>query len=305
MRLKLILLSFFACYLTASTQETLRPENTLSVSVNRVNVPFTVSGKGGKLVTNFTKDDFKVFEDGEPQSISNFSRDTDLPLKIGLLVDTSGSVWGKLRFERQAATKFFYSTLRRGRDNAFVMAFDSRAVILQDFTDNPATLQLAVEHIIAGGSTSLYDAIADAAVHKLRAQNGKHVLIVVSDGFDNASHIDLSGALEAAQKNDVVIYTISTNRAEGLLMEDPARGDANLKQLAEETGGYALFPKRLEDLTGAFHRIGEDLRAQYSLAYGPTNSNRDGTYRTITVVPSHKGYTVRCRHGYFAPGVHS
>ncbi|HEY2380091.1 MAG TPA: VWA domain-containing protein [Terriglobia bacterium] len=313
MRLKLVLLGFFAFYLAVSAQETVSPvrlkpgpvEHALSVNVDRVNVLFTVSGKGGKLVTHLTKDDFKVFEDGNPQDISNFSRESDLPLNIGLLVDTSGSVWGKLRFEREAATKFFYSNLRRGRDKAFVMAFDSRAVVLQDFTDNPATLQHAVEHMIAGGSTALFDAVAEAARQKLGRQYGKHVLIVLSDGLDNSSHTDLAGTLEAAQKNDVVIYTISTNRTEGLQPEAPARGDANLSRLAEETGGYALFPKRLEDLTEAFHRIGEDLRAQYSLAYGPTNSSRDGTYRMIDVVPSHKGYTVRCRHGYFAPGVHS
>ena len=309
MRLKLVLLSFFALYLGVSAQEHVenvklwddRVEPTLSVSVDRVNVLFTVTAKGGKLVTNLTKNDFQVFEDGALQDISNFSKEDDLPLNIGLLVDTSGSVWNKLRFEREAAAKFFRSTLRPGQDKAFVMAFDSGAELLQDYTDNPDTLRHAVEHMIAGGSTSLYDAVSQAAAHKIEGQGARRVLIVLSDGFDNASHIDLAGALETVQKNDVVIYAISTNRTEGLMLQDPGPGDANLSQLAAETGGRAFFPKRLEDLGRVFQRIGEELRAQYSLAYGPTNMRRDGTYRKIVIVPSHKGYSVRCRHGYFAP----
>jgi Ca-activated chloride channel homolog len=313
MRLKLAPLGFFAVYLAGFAQqpvERTKPapdpvERTLSVSVDRVNVPFTVAAKNGKLVTNLTKDDFTVFEDDKPQNISNFSREIDLPLNIGLLIDTSGSVWNKLRFEREAAAKFFYSTLRRGRDKGFVMTFDSSAVLLQDYTDNPALLEHAVEHMIAGGSTSLYDTISEAAIYKLGGQTGRRVLIVLSDGFDNASHIDLTAAIELVQKNDVVIYAISTNHTDNFMLEDPRPGDAHLAQLAAETGGHALFPKRIEDLKSAFQRIGEDLRAQYSLAYGPTNRRRDGTYRTIHIVPSHKGYTVRCRHGYFAPGVHS
>lgn len=309
MRVKLVVLSFFALCLGISAQQPVervkfeddRVERTLSVSVDRVNVPFTVITKKGKLVTGLTKNDISVFEDGKPQNISNFSREGDAPLNIGLLVDTSGSVWNKLRFERAAAAKFFYSTLRRSQDKAFVMAFDSSAELLQEYTDNPEILQHAVEHMIAGGSTSLYDAVSLAAVHKPAGENGRHVLIVLSDGFDNASHTDLAGALETVQNNDVVIYTISTNRTEGLMLQDPGPGDANLRQLAVETGGQAFFPKRLEDLTQAFNRIGEDLRAQYSLAYGPTNARRDGTYRKIVIVPSHSGYNVRCRRGYFAP----
>lgn len=313
MRVKLTLLGFFAVCIGLSAQQPIerskpgagRVEPALSVTVDRVNVLFTVAGKGGKVVTHLTKDDFKVFEDGQPQTISNFAKEADLPLNIGLLVDTSGSVWSKLRFERQAATKFFQSTLRPGRDKAFVMTFDSNTAVLQDYTDNPAELQQAVEHMVAGGATALYDAVSEAAVHRLTHQGGRHVLIVLSDGFDNASHLDAAVALEQAQKNDVVIYTISTNRIEGLLLERPEPGDANLRRLAEETGGRAFFPRRQEDLPRTFSEIRENLRSQYSLAYGPTNTHRDGTYRKISVVPSHKGYTVHCRHGYFAPRVHS
>jgi VWFA-related protein len=309
MRWKLVLLGFFAFYNGVGAQQPAvqikvvedHVEQTLSVSVDRVNVPFTVASKGGKLVSGLTKGDFVVLEDGKPQAISNFSKEGNLPVSIGLLIDTSGSVWNKLRFEREAAIKFFYSILRPGQDKAFVMAFDTKATILQDYTDNPQILEHAIAHMIAGGSTSLYDAVSEAAVRKLGNQAGRHVLIVISDGFDNASHIDLAGALEAAQKNDVVIYAISTNRIEGLLLQDPDAGDSNLEQLSGETGGDAFFPRHLEDLSHAFYRIVENLRSQYSLAYGPTNTRRDGTFRLIQIVPSRKGYKVHCRHGYFAP----
>jgi len=309
MRWKLVFLGFFALYLGAGAQQPAvqtkavedHVEQTLSVSVDRVNVLFTVASKGGRLVTGLTKDDFVVLEDGKPQTISNFSKEGNLPLNIGLLIDTSGSVWNKLRFEREAAVKFFYSILRPGQDKAFVMAFDTKASILQDYTDKPEILERAIKHMIAGGSTSLYDAVSEAAIRKLGNQAGRHVLIVISDGFDNASHSDLAGALEAAQKNDVIIYAISTNRIEGLLLQDPDAGDSNLAQLSGETGGYAFFPKHLEDLSHAFRRIGEDLRSQYSLAYGPTNTSRDGTFRLIEIVPFRKGYKVHSRHGYFAP----
>src|SRR5215471_12522472 len=174
MRLKLVSLGFFAYSLLVLPREARQPqfvndgavEQTLSVRVDRVNVLFTVAGRGGKLITNLTKDDFTVFEDGEPQTISNFSRDADMPLNVALLIDTSGSVREKLHFEREAASRFFYSVLRSGRDKALLMTFDTGVEIVQDYTDDPATLQAAMETLVAGGSTSLYDAVAKACVHE-------------------------------------------------------------------------------------------------------------------------------------------
>src|SRR5262249_3629512 len=209
-----------------------------SVSVDRVNVLFTVAGRGGKLITDLTKDDFTVFEDGEAQTISNFSRDADLPLNVALLIDTSGSVREKLRFEREAASRFFYSVLRSGRDKALLMTFDTGAEIVQDYTDDPATLQKAIQTLIAGGSTSLYDAVAKASVHEVN-RGGRHVIIVLSDGVDNSSHIDLANALQIAQENDAIIYSISTNRLEGGFSLEPDLGDSHLETLSAETGGRA------------------------------------------------------------------
>jgi VWFA-related protein len=296
MRFKLVLLLVLAVCLAGSAQEPVD----LSVDVDRVNVLFTVTAKGGKLITNLTQDDFTILEDGNPQKISNFSKESNLPLNIALLVDSSGSVWDKLRFEREAAARFFSYTLRPRQDKAFVMTFDTRVGLIQDYTDNPVTLQHALDRVIAGGSTSLYDGIAQA-VKKLSGETGRRVIVVLSDGLDNSSHIDLGGALQAAQKNDVVIYAVSANRIENAFLQTPEIGDSNLRQLATETGGNALFPKRAQDLMRSFYMIGEELHAQYSLAYGPTNSRMDGTYRVIQILPSRKSYFVRCRHGYFAP----
>jgi|ERR1041385_5660146 Ca-activated chloride channel family protein len=298
----LFCLTFFTA---ASAHEPIQREKpgptTLSVNVDRVNVLFTVADGRGKFVRNLAKEDFRVYEDDRVQDISNFSTETNLPLNIAFLVDSSGSVRDKLRFEKQAADKFFSSALRPGKDKALVMSFDTKTVPLQDYTDNPSLLSTALQKIIAGGSTSLYDAVFEAAVRRLAGQTGRRVILVISDGMDNSSHISLPKTLEALQKSDVVLYAISTN---GIDLSDPRdkkMGDANLDELARETGGRALFPSRVKDLERAFSHVSDELRSQYSLAYGPTNGKRDGTYRRIRIVASHKHYNVRCRHGYYAP----
>jgi Ca-activated chloride channel family protein len=274
--------------------------DTLSVNVDRVNVLFTVANRKGKLITNLGRSDFSVFEDDQIQNISNFSTETNLPLNIAFLIDSSGSVRDKLRFEQQAASKFFCSELRAGKDKALVMSFDTAVTLLQDHTDDPALLTEALRKIIPGGSTSLYDAVFQAAAYRLAEQSGKRVIILVSDGLDNSSHISLAKTLEAAQKNDVIIYAISTNGIDDSDPRDQKIGDAVLNRLAKETGGSALCPTRIQDLTRSFSRIAEELRSQYSLAYGPSNTIRDGAYRHIRIVPSRKEYRIRSRAGYYA-----
>jgi len=283
-----------------SGQQARLTADTLSVSVDRVNVVFAVVNRKGKLIRNLGRDDFTVFEDDQIQSISNFSRELNVPLTLAFLIDSSGSVRDKFRFERQAAAEFLHLTLRSAGDKALLMSFDSSLVVVADYSENPEVLSDAMQKIIPGGSTSLYDAVLEAAAHRLADQPGRRVIVVLSDGVDNSSHISLSRALDSAQKNDVTIYAISTNRIGGDA-EDQRTGDAVLKRLSEETGGSALFPRKMEDLAQAFSRINEQLRSQYSLAYRPTNARRDGTYRAIRIVPAHKGYTVRCRSGYYAP----
>jgi VWFA-related protein len=275
-------------------------EQTLSVHVDLVNVLFTATDKKDKFITGLQKQNFKVYEDGKPQVITNFSADTDLPLTIALLVDTSGSVRDRIRFEQEAATEFFYSTLIRGKDRGLVITFDSGIDLLQNYTDDPEQLSKSLQKMRAGGGTSLYDAVYLAATEKLARQDGRRILVVISDGDDNSSRITMSEAIEAVQRNDVVIYAISTNST-GVGGERSGRGEKALKTFATETGGKMFSPVRLEDLNSNFQDISEELRAQYALAYRSANLARDGAFRRIRIDSADKRYVLRARNGYYAP----
>jgi VWFA-related protein len=282
-------------------QQVQQSDETLSVDVDLVNVVFTVLDRRGRFITDLRQEQFTVSEDNKPQVISNFSRETGLPLTVALLVDTSGSIRDKLRFEQEAAIEFFHSTLRRGTDKALVITFDSGVDLLQDYTDDSEVLATAVKKMRAGGGTALYDAMFLAATQKLAGQNGRRVLILISDGDDNSSRVSLTETLEAAQRNDVSIYTISTNGTTGSRSREQDRGDKVLKRFSDETGGRMFTPFKLQELTEDFLNIGDELRAQYTLAYRPSNARRDGTFRRIRIQASDKRYDVRARQGYYAP----
>jgi VWFA-related protein len=285
----------------AEVPATAGDDQTLSVNVDLVNILFTVADKRGKFVTNLKKDDFRVFEDERSQAITNFSSETDLPLTIALLVDTSGSIRDKLQFEQRAATEFFYSTLQRGKDKAMIISFDSGVDLIQDFTDDPERLAGAVQKIRAGGGTSLYDAIYLAVTQKLSGKQGRRVVILITDGDDNSSRISLTETLEAAQKNDVAVYAISTNSTTSSSSKEQERGDKTLKKFAGETGGKAFFPLKIQDLATSFVDIREELRAQYQIGYRPSNGRLDGTFRKIRVDIADKRFKVRARTGYYMP----
>ena len=274
-------------------------EQTLSVNVDLVNVLFTTTDKKGKFIPDLKKDDFKVYEDGKLQPITNFSAETNLPLTIALLVDTSGSVRDRLRFEQEAAIEFFSSTLIRGKDRALVISFDSGIDLIQDYTDDPELLSKSIHTMRAGGGTSLYDAVYLAATEKLARQPGRRIMVLISDGDDNSSRLSLTEVLETVQRNDVVVYTISTNST-GMGGDKNSRGDKALKRLAEETGGRMFSPFKFDDLNSNFRNISEELRVQYALAYRPTNLVADGAFRKIRIEPSEKRYIVRARNGYYA-----
>ena len=276
-------------------------DQTLSVNVDLVDLLVSVADKKGKFNTTLKKEDFKVFEDDRVQSITNFSSETDLPLTIALLVDTSGSIRDKLRFEQEAAIEFFYSTLRRGKDKALVISFDSGVDLLQDFTDDPEVLANAVRKIRAGGGTSLYDAMYLAVNEKLASQDGRRVIIVITDGDDNSSRTSLTETLEAAQKNFVTIYGISTNSTAYFGSKDQDRGDKTLKRFSEETGGKPFFPFKVQDLAVSFQDISEELRSQYRIAYRPNNTKADGTFRKIKIDVADKRFKAKSRNGYYAP----
>lgn len=276
-------------------------DQTISVNVDLVNILFTVADKKGKFVTNMKKEDFRVFEDERPQAITNFSSETDLPLTIALLVDTSGSIRDKLRFEQEAATEFFYSTLQRNKDKALVISFDSGVDLLQDFTDDPEKLAEAVRKIRAGGGTSLYDAIYLAVTQKLSGQQGRRIVILITDGDDNSSRVSLTETLEAAQKNDVTIYAISTNSTAYPGSKEQERGDKTLKKFSEETGGRPFFPLKIQDLASSFLDIHDELRSQYQIGYRPSNGKMDGTFRRIRVDIADRRFKARARSGYYMP----
>jgi len=283
----------------ASTQPT-GEQSRIQVRVELVNVLATVTDKKNRLVTDLTKDDFRIFEDGRPQAIRFFSRETDLPLRIGILIDTSNSIRDRLRFEQEAAIDFLNTAVRPGKDLAFVTAFDVEPQIIQDYTDDIEKLSNAINGLQAGGVTSLYDAIFASCKEKLYVFPPpepylRRVMVVISDGQDNQSVHSREEALSMAQKAEVTIYTISTNRsgAEG-------KGDKILQRLAKETGGHAFFPFEAGDLAANFQEIARELRSQYSLAYVSTNAAHDGTFRKIDIQPVDSALHVRAKDGYFA-----
>jgi Ca-activated chloride channel family protein len=286
------------------TTEAPDPTQQIVVDVDVVNIVFAVADRKNKFITNLKKEDFRVYEDELPQTITSFSSETDLPLTMALLVDTSGSIRDKLKFEQEAAIEFFYSTLMPGKDKAAVYSFDSSPALLQDFTDNPETLANAVNRIRAGGGTALYDAVHDATSQKLSKQTGaRRVIILISDGDDNSSRISLTETLEAAQKNEIVVYAIGTNHASSAGGRDSGRGDKTLRRLADETGGRAFFPFQMKDLSESFQDIHEELRAQYSMAYIPANYRADGSFHKIRIEIVNRQYRdlkVRARAGYYA-----
>jgi Ca-activated chloride channel homolog len=272
----------------------------LVVNVELVNVLFTLTDRKGKLVTDLDRSDFRLLEDNRPQTITNFSRETDLPLTVALLIDTSTSIRDKFKFEQEAATDFLVRTLRAGKDKALLITFDSAIELVQDFTDDTDLLRKAIHQIRPGGGTKLLDSIFLACQEKMKTETGRKIMIVISDGDDNLSLETLNSTMEMAQKSDASIYTISTNSS-GFFGITAPKADKLLKRLAEETGGRAFFPFKAEDLSQSFQDIGIELRSQYSLAYRSSNVRRDGSFRAIRIETDRKNLKVKARKGYYAP----
>jgi VWFA-related protein len=277
------------------------PVDNIKVRVDLVNVLLTVTNKKNRLENGLGKEDFRVFEDDKPQTIRYFSRETDLPLRIGVLVDTSASIRDRLRFEQEAAIEFLDTTLRPGKDLAFVEAFDVQPQMVQDYTDDLEKLSKAIRGLMSGGVTTLYDAIYLSCREKMLVFPPpepylRRVIIIISDGEDNQSDHTREEALAMAQRAEVTLYAVSTSES-GLL----AHGDKVLRRLAEGTGGRAFFPFKADETAADFREIARELRSQYSLAYVSTNRAHDGTFRNIAIKPLQKGLQVRARPGYFAP----
>src|SRR5665213_1465350 len=271
------------------------------LDVTRVNILFTVTDKKGRFVTDLGKNDFEVIENKKQQTIAQFTAESDLPLRLAVLVDTSNSIRDQFRFEQQAAIRFIQSVLRPRTDRLMLVSFDSAAELVSDLTDSLPALEQGVKNMRPGGGTALYDAIYFASKEKLMMDQPRdkfrRAMIVISDGEDTASRYSRDQALEMAQKADVVIYAISTNTK-----RDALDGDAVLRYMTEETGGQAFFPFKVEDLDQSFENIANELRHQYNIFYRPEPLKADGLYHPVTVkVKTRKDLVVRARRGYYAP----
>ena len=285
---------------TAAPADT-QDKNRITLDVSRVNMLFTVSDKKGRFITDLTKDDFDVFESKKPQSIIEFSAESDLPLRLAILIDTSNSIRERFRFQQEAAVAFIDGTVRPRQDRALVVSFDTAAELVTDLTDNIGVLEKAVEGLRPGGGTSMYDAIFFACRDKLMQDQPlykfRRAMVILSDGEDNQSRNTRDQALEMAQKADVTIYTISTN-----ITHIETEGDKVLRYFAAETGGQAFFPFKASDLNQSFENIANELRHQYNVFYRPEPLKTDGLYHAVDIrVKGRKDLIVRARKGYYAP----
>lgn len=312
---------------------------TIKADVNVVNVFATVRDKKGQIVRDLTQNDFVIEEDGRPQAIKYFSKETDLPLKLGLTVDTSPSQRRLLEQERGASYKFLDQVLREDKDLAFVLHFDAEVELLEDFTSSRKKLQAALNEIEAEpprqlnrrdpndpgqprrrGGTSLYDAVLLASDELMKKQKGRKALILLTDGVDTSSKSTLTDAIESAQKSDTLVYSIlfsdeaSYGQQGGGGVFGPPRmgrhggmngprnrpdGKKVLQRLADETGG-TFYERKKQSLDDIYRELEQELRSQYSLGYTPDKDTGPG-FRAIKVTTKDKSMVVHARDGYYPP----
>jgi VWFA-related protein len=286
---------------------------TIKAEVNLVNLFATVRDKNKRIVTDLTQDDFKVFEDGHEEKISFFSKEMQLPITLGLLLDTSGSEQRMLSAIQDAGGRFMHRVLKKG-DEAMIISFDSDVDLLSDFTDDRGILDRAINkariNIPGGGyiggnpgpvpgagsvGTALYDAVYLACSEKLNGEAGRKAIVIVTDAEDEGSRVKLEEAIESAQRTDTVIHI--------LLVADPRFGGnvGVAHKMTEETGGRLIIVNSEKRLEEAFDQISEELRSQYTLGYYPSNTAKDGRFRKIRVDTSNHELKVLARKGYYAP----
>src|SRR5581483_191426 len=300
------------------------PPPSIKVEVNVVNVLFNVRDKHGALIGNLNKDNFSIFEDGKEQTIKFFTRENDLPMTIGLLIDVSASQENLIGIEQQAASAFFGSVLRP-KDLAFLISFGADADLLQDYTNSPKLLRRGLSDLRVnsgvGGlgpgpvptasqprGTVLYDAVYLASHDQLKGQVGRKALVLITDGEDQGSHYKIQEAVQAAQKADAIIYSIYyfdrgwyMQHGGGFMFA--GGGEGYLKRMSDETGGQVFKVDRKHTLDDVFKDLQDAMRSQYSIAYTPTNDKKDGTFRRIEIKVKGENYKVQARKGYYAtPG---
>jgi len=278
--------------------------------IRRVRLPITVLDKKGRFISGLTKGDFQIFEDKVPQEIESFSDETDqnVQLYVGVLMDTSPSQAGKLRFEQEAAMNFIQTVVRPRRDRVLFATFDDQITLRQDFTDRLDLLDKAVNDVNKlGKQTALYDAVWQFCNEKMRSVTGRRVLVVITDGEDTYSRADMRNAVDIAQRTETTIFAISTKAGLSSVVPGVEMGevkdekDRELLRLAEETGGTAFFVGDQVSLERSFTKVSHELRSQYLVTYKPTNDRYDGSYRKISVkLASHNDLKIRTKQGYLA-----
>lgn len=288
------------------------PAAQIHVQVNLVNLFATVRNKQKAIVTDLTQTDFKIYEDNVEQKVAYFQKESDLPITLGILVDTSGSEQATLGAEQQAAEQFLRRVMRKG-DLAMVISFDLDENLLADFTDQQRVLDEAIDRAKInapynpfgtpgpvpskmGGGTNFYDALYLACHDKLADETGRKAVIVLTDANDTGSQYKIEDAIEAAQRTDTVVHI--------LLVYDPSFGPPDYggaSKITNETGGRTIVVRSEKNLQEAFDQISEELRSQYTLGYYPTNPKHDGTYRKIKVEVARPDTNVLARKGYYAP----
>ncbi|MGA3107260.1 MAG: VWA domain-containing protein [Terriglobales bacterium] len=307
-----------------------QPVSTLKINVELVQLFFNVKDKHGALIPNLTKDNFDLLEDGQPQTIKYFKAESDLPLTLGILLDTSGSQRRVLDMEKEVGGTFLESTLRP-KDEAFVISFGTDIELLQDFTSSVSRLKHALNDAsmnaggvgCAGGpigpqgpipcgsngqrGTALYDAVYLASHDELSHEVGRKAMILLTDGEDEGSKLKIKDAIEAAQKADAICYVllIADRGFYGGLGGLGYNGPSEMKKLTQETGGRVIdVGNKIEKLRDAFDQISRELRSQYNIGYTPTNANRDGSFRKVDIKPKQGDYKIQARSGYYATPRH-
>ena len=276
------------------------PTETLHLFSREVDLIFTVTDHKGHFVTGLQQQDFGLLDDGRPPSrVVNFKQQTNLPLRVGIMLDTSTSIRQRFQFEQQAATDFLLQVLRP-EDRAFVEGFDVQTELTQDFTNRVDLLDTGIRKLRPGGGTALFDSLyktcRDQMLTLQQTSSVRKAIVLVSDGDDDYSRAYESDAIKMCQRSETIVYTISTNYG-----PSKDKGDDVLKAIADATGGQAFFPDSVEQVATGFHSIEEALRSQYSLVYVPADFKQDGSFRTIYLQALDSRFNVRAKKGYFAP----
>jgi VWFA-related protein len=312
----------------ANAQPQDQPVETLKVNVEVVQLFFNVKDKHGALIPNLNKENFDIFEDGQPQTIKYFKAESDLPLTLGILIDSSGSQTRVLDMEKEVGGSFLDSTLR-AKDEAFVISFDVDITLLQDFTNSVSRLRHALNEArintggvgCAGGplgpqgpipcsasgqrGTALYDAVYLASHDEFAHEVGRKAMILLTDGEDEGSRLKIKDAIEAAQKADAICYVLLIADRGFYGFGGGYSGDSEMKKLTLETGGRVIeVGNKIEKLRQAFDQISQELRSQYNIGYVPTNGTRDGSFRKVEIKPKQGDYKIQARSGYYATAHH-